>query len=303
MDRRRFIQAGVAASGALALPRVMNAADSRPSLAPPPFKMKYAPHFGMFTNHAGEDLIAQLDFMADQGFMALEDNNLRRRSLDEQEAIGKALVRLNMEMGVFVCYNAREPSLTTGKPEFVEDLIAQLTESVEVAKRVNATWMTIVPGHTEHRLDPGFQTANIIEALKRGAEVFEPHGLVMVIEPLNHFNHPDHFVRSVAHAYTICKGVGSPAVKVLDDLYHQQVSIGNLIDNMDTAWDEIAYIQIGDVPGRKEPTTGEMHYKNIFKHIHGKGYTGILGMEHGVAGEGKEGELALIRAYREVDLS
>lgn len=302
MDRRSFIRAGAAASCALAVPHVLNARDLGHPVAPTPFKMKFAPHFGMFTNHAGEDLIDQLNFMADQGFAALEDNNLRRRTPEEHDAIGKALARLNMEMGVFVCYSAREASLTTGKPEFVDDLVAQLTESVEVAKRVNATWMTLVPGHTEHRLDTGFQTANIIEALKRGAEVFEPHGLVMVIEPLNHFNHPDHFVRSVAHAYTICKGVGSPAVKVLDDLYHQQVSIGNLIANMDTAWEEIAYIQIGDVPGRKEPTTGEMHYKNIFKHIHDKGYTGILGMEHGVAGEGKEGELALIRAYREVDL-
>ena len=265
------------------------------------FKLKYAPHFGMFENSAGEDFIDQIKFMHDQGFRALEDNWMKRKEPEQQEAIGQELQRLNMEMGVFVCYTAREPSLVTGKPEFIDDLKAQLEESVEVAKRVNATWMTLVPGHRDLHLNRDLQTANIIEALKVGAEIFEPHGLVMVIEPLNHYNHPDHFVRSVPHAYYICKAVGSPAVKVLDDLYHQQISIGNLIPNLDMAWDEIAYIQIGDNPGRKEPTTGEIDHKNVFKHIHEKGYDGILGMEHGNAQEGKEGEMALIEAYRAVD--
>ena len=265
------------------------------------FRLKYAPHFGMFENSAGEDLLDQIKFMSDQGFRALEDNWLKRRTPEEHNAIGRELERLEMEMGVFVCYSSREASLASGKPEFIDDLKNQLTESVEVAKRVNAKWMTLVPGRTDRHLDRDFQTANMIEALKHGAEIFEPHGLVMVIEPLNHFNHPDHFVRSVPHAYYICQAVGSPAVKVLNDLYHQQISVGNLIPNLDLAWDETAYIQIGDNPGRKEPTTGEINYKEIFGHIHEKGYDGILGMEHGNAEEGKDGEMALINAYREVD--
>jgi hydroxypyruvate isomerase len=70
---------------------------------------------------------------------------------------------------------------------------------------------------------------------------------------------------------------------------------------MDLTWDEIAYIQIGDNPGRKEPTTGEINYKNVFKYIHGKGYDGILGMEHGNSRDGKMGEEAVIKAYQEVD--
>ena len=297
MDRRRFFHTSLAATGALTLPK----ASSYSANSSEPFKLKYAPHFGMFENSAGEDLIDQIKFMYDQGFRALEDNWLRRKTPEEQESIGKELDRLGMEMGVFVCYTAREPSLVTGKQEFVDDLLNQLKEAVEVAKRSNATWMTLVPGHTEHRLDPDFQTANLIEALKRGAEVFEPHGLVMVMEPLNHMNHPNHFVRDVAHAYSICKAVDSPAVKVLNDLYHQQISIGNLIPNMEMAWDETAYIQIGDNPGRKEPTTGEINYKNVFKRIHELGYKGILGMEHGNMYPNKEGEMRLIQAYREVD--
>ncbi len=80
-----------------------------------------------------------------------------------------------------------------------------------------------------------------------------------------------------------------------------QKNEGNLIPNIDFTWDEIGYIQIGDNPGRKEPTTGEINYKNVFKHIYEKGFTGILGMEHGISGEGIDGEKRLIQAYREVD--
>jgi hydroxypyruvate isomerase len=79
----------------------------------------------------------------------------------------------------------------------------------------------------------------------------------------------------------ICKAVGSPSCKILFDMYHQQITEGNIIPNIDRAWAEIGYFQTGDNPGRKEPTTGEMNYRNIFRHIHGKGYTGIIGMEHG----------------------
>ena len=105
----------------------------------------------------------------------------------------------------------------------------------------------------------------------------------------------------IPQAYQICKAVDSPSCKILNDLYHQQITEGNLIPNINMAWDEIAYFQVGDNPGRKEPTTGEINYKNVFKHIHKKGFKGIVGMEHGNSKPGKEGEEALIKAYRYSD--
>jgi hydroxypyruvate isomerase len=99
----------------------------------------------------------------------------------------------------------------------------------------------------------------------------------------------------------ICKAVNSPSCKILFDMYHMQRNEGNIIANIDKTWEEIAYFQIGDNPGRKEPGTGEMNYKNIFRHIYNKGYKGIMGMEHGNARPGKEGETELIQAYREAD--
>jgi hydroxypyruvate isomerase len=125
----------------------------------------------------------------------------------------------------------------------------------------------------------------------------------MVLEPLNFRDHPGLFLTKIAQAYEICRSVDSPSCKILFDIYHQQIQEGNIIPNIDKAWSEIAYFQMGDNPGRKEPTTGEINYKNIFAHIHSKGFDGILGMEHGNSKDGKVGEQAVIDAYRSVDLS
>ena len=269
-----------------------------------PFKLKYAPHLGMFKHSAGEDPIDQIKFMSDQGFLAFEDNSLSSREVALQEKIGKTLADLNMEMGVFVGnWNVRRgDGLAKGDPEIRKAFVEELKASVDVAKRVNATWMTIVLGNRHHRLEPDYQTANIVETLKQASEVLEPHGLVMVLEPLNHLhNHPDVFLSKVPHAYLICKAVNSPSCKILFDMYHQQITEGNITQNIDMAYEEIGYFQIGDVPGRKEPTTGEMNYRHLFKYIHDKGYTGVLGMEHGNFYPDREGEAKLIAAYREVD--
>lgn len=269
------------------------------------FRMKYAPHFGMFRHSAGDDLVDQVNFMADEGFTALEDNTMTRRSEDDQKRVAKAMADRGLTMGVFVANFSTAfggPFFSSGNPEHVEAFLADLRASVDVAKRVNAKWMTVVLGDLTPRLEMAYQTANAIDMLRRGAEIFEPHGLVMVLEPLNPWrDHPGMFLTGIPQAYEICRAVDSPAVKILDDLYHQQITEGNLIPNIDLAYDEIAYFQIGDNPGRNEPTTGEINYRNVFRHIHQKGFTGVLGMEHGNSQPGVEGERALIDAYRWCD--
>ncbi len=283
-------------SGALSFPAYSERLEEEP------FKMDFAPHFGMFKNSAPGGLADELKFMADQGFRSLEDNGMLGRSIDDQNLIAKTMEQLNMRMGVFVVDGGDnwKTSLTTGKQEFLDNFLNTCKKSVEVAKRVNAKWMTVVPGFYERRMPIGIQTANVIEALKRGAEIFELHGLTMVLEPLS--DTPELFLRNADQTYMICKAVGSPSCKILYDIYHMQRNEGNLIATMQNTWDEIAYIQIGDNPGRKEPGTGEIHYGNVFKFIHEKGFDGILGMEHGNAMPGKDGELALIDAYRKVDV-
>ena len=307
MERRTFLRNSTAIGTAIIFSGTAGLAMTRTGLSSPQekhnFKLKYAPHFGMFRHNAGEDLLDQLQFMADVGFRAMEDNGMKSRDVGMQERIASKMANLGMEMGVFVAHEIywTEPNLTSGNKELLEKFLDEIEESVEVARRVNATWMTVVPGHVDLRKDPGYQTANVIDALRRASEILEPHDLVMVLEPLNFRDHPGLFLNKIPQAFQICQAVNSPSCKILDDLYHQQVHEGNLIPNINLAWDEIAYFQMGDNPGRKEPTTGEINYKNLFKHIYDKGFTGILGMEHGNSKKGKEGELAVINAYAEVD--
>ena len=309
MHRRDFVKSTLLMGAALATTRLSASsgtarADALSGQARRKFRLHYAPHFGMFTQHAGEDLVAQLEFMAAEGFTALEDNGMRERTPAVQEKIGSTLARLNMRMGVFVAHNINweQPTLTSPDPAKREAFLKEIRESVEVAKRVNAKWMTVVPGHVDRRPHMDYQTANVVETLKRACAILEPHQLVMVLEPLNTLrNHPGMFLTTTPQAYLVCKAVASPSCKILYDIYHQQITEGNLIPNINAAWDEIAYLQVGDNPGRKEPGTGEINYSNVFKHVHGKGFTGVVGMEHGNFASGRDGERAVIDSYVRAD--
>ncbi|MDZ7315042.1 MAG: TIM barrel protein [candidate division KSB1 bacterium] len=299
MKRRDFLKAAGLAAGAwmTSVPQLQAETKGKP------FKLKYAPHFGMFKHSAGEDLIDQLNFIADVGFRAFEDNGMKDRPVAVQEKIAATMAKRGLEMGVFVAHRIYwdKPSLTSGDKEMRDEFLRHIRESVEVAKRVNAKWMTVVPGYLHQKLHIDYQRANVIEALRRAAEILEPHGLVMVLEPLNFRDHPGLFLTTIPQTFEICRAVNSPSCKILFDLYHMQIQEGNLIPNIDLAWDEIGYFQIGDNPGRNEPTTGEIHYQNVFKHIARKSTDIILGMEHGNSKPGKAGEEAVIAAYRWAD--
>ena len=305
MQRRNFIRTGLASTALLAGTGTLwsQTENEKKATAAKKFNLHYAPHLGMFKEHAGNDPVDQLKFMADQGFTAFEDNGMKNRELDTQKKMAAEMEKQGMKMGVFVAHtiNWREPTLASGKSDSREVFLKEIKESVEVAKRVNATWMTVVPGFQDLRQHIDYQTAHLVESLKQACDILEPHGLVMVLEPLNFFNHPGMILTEVPQAYYICKAVDSPSCKILFDIYHQQITEGNIIPNIDKSWDEVAYFQIGDNPGRKEPTTGEINYLNIFRHIHAKGFDGVMGMEHGNSKKGKEGEQAVIDAYRKVD--
>jgi len=305
---RRRVLAGSAAVAASLVTGAAPAQETKPSpFASARFQLHYGPHPGMFQNSAGPNVVDQIRFAADQGFTGWEDNGLKQRPPEEQEQIGKTLAERGMKMGVFVAHGSIG-KLTFAKkdPDVWSSVLKDIRDSLDVAKRVNAKWMTVVPGDVDEdkraRLAPGYQTANVIELLRRCAEIFEPHGLVMVLEPLNWYaNHGGVFLRYADQAYALCKAVNSPSCKILFDIYHQQITEGNLIPNIDRCWDEIAYFQSGDNPGRKEPGTGEINYRNVFKHIAGKSKDVVIGMEHGNSMPRVEGEKAVIQAYREAD--
>lgn len=304
MQRRSFLKNSLLTTAAVAAgASVANASGDHPAARK--FKMKYAPHFGMFEQSAGKDLIDQLKFMADQGFTALEDNGMMGRTPEVQAQLGEAMAKLGMQMGVFVIQTGGNNSdrFTTGKAENPAQFRKACEAAVEVARRCNAKWMTVVPGGFERKLPIGVQHGHVIDTLRAGAEVHEKANLVMVLEPLS--DNPDQFLRTSDQTYMICRAVDSPACKILFDIYHMQKNEGHIIPHIDWAWSEIGYFQIGDNPGRKEPGTGEVNYRNIFKHVAAKMQADsrdfIFGMEHGNAYPGKDGEQKLIDAYVAAD--
>jgi hydroxypyruvate isomerase len=307
MNRRKFVRNTALGSLAMAgLPgSVAASADYRESKISnsAQFKLKYAPTFGDFKEHAGDDLIDQIRFMHDQGFRAIFDNWLMRREPSEQEKIGNELDRLGMDLGPFIIYGQfGNPTLVINTPEVRENLKKTMLEGLEVQKRTNAKTALMVPGRYDEKLHRDYQTANFIDAMRMCCEIVGPSKLVLVIEPLNNLiNHPGLFLTTIPQAYMICKGVNHPSCRLINDLYHQQITEGNLIPNIDMAWEYIASFHVGDHPGRNEPGTGEINYMNIFRHIYKKGYDGVIGMEHGRSIPGIEGEKALIEAYRRVD--
>lgn len=307
-SRRNFIKNVTTAGAAfIAAPAVFGkdtlSKKQKASDAIAPFRLKYAPYFDMFREHAGNDLIDNIKFCHDMGFRAMFDNGLMGRPVEDQVKIANEMHRLGMELGPFVLYaDFSVTSFVLNKPEIREMLINRMKEGVEVAKRTGVKWALVVPGRYDERLHRDFQTANIIDNLRYCCDVMEPAGLTIVLEPLNTLHdHPGLILTGIPQTYAICRAVNRPVCKMVEDIYHQQITEGNLIPNIEAAWSEIAAFHLGDTPGRNEPTSGEINYKNVFKYIFSRKYDGVLCMEHGMSVKGKEGETRLIQAYRECD--
>ena len=301
MSRRRFIKTSLA-SAALLATTPWSALEATHTPAQP-FNMKFSPDFGLFKGAAGEDPLEQIQWAYEQGFRAWENTMLKNREVSEQEAISKKIQDLGMEFGQFVGTVTFSEVTFAGKIKENRDrVISDVKRSLDIAKRMNTKTVHIVLGLADPRLSWDFQMANAIDLLKRLVEIYQPEGITMVIEPMNHkINHPGMFLHTVPQAYALVKAVGSEHLKILFDIYHVQIQEGNLLPTLDLAWDEVGYFQIGDTPGRNEPGTGEINYKNVLQHIHDKGYRGFLGLEHGNSIPGKEGSEKTVAAYRVVD--
>jgi hydroxypyruvate isomerase len=308
-SRRNFIKRATTTGAAImAAPAVFGtAAASVPKKAADavtPFKLKYAPGLGMFKQNAGESPIDNIKFCKDQGFRAMFDNGLPGREPALQEQIVAEISRQGMELGPYVLRgDPRIPDFVLNKQEIRDMLADVMKKAIDVSKRTGVMKALIVLGRYDDKLHIDYQTANAIDNLRFCCDIVEPAGITLVLEPLNNLiNHPGLFLTRIPQAYAICRAVNRPSCKILDDIYHQQISEGNLIPNIEAAWNEIAVFHLGDNPGRNEPTTGEINFKSIFKHLYNKKYDGTLCMEHGVSQRGtKEGELRVIQAYRECD--
>jgi hydroxypyruvate isomerase len=286
------------------------------------YNLNYAPHINLFPNSAGLDSFDQIKYMADLGFKTIENSGFNAPHIpfdtspmglglfDQEPAfldkMGKTIADCGLTMGTFVMIPPVWPpvaSITSGNKDLLEIFLKKCRKGVEVGQRIGAKFVTVSTDCYDRSLPIEMQTAHAIDALRYAADIFEPAEITMVIETLS--DHHELFLRTAPLAYLLCRGVNRPSCKMLFDMYHLQRNQGGLIAHIDMVWSEIGYFQIGDVPGRCEPGTGEINYKTIFKHIYYKqkaeGKNLVLGMEHFKSKEGVEGEVSLLKAYKKVD--
>jgi hydroxypyruvate isomerase len=304
VNRRGFItRTGLAAVGlAMADPLAASQAPAPAQKKAARFKLKYAPSLGQFKNLAGPDIVGQIQFIADQGFRALFDNGIMGRPPADQDLIVRECGRLGLALGPFVLYaDFSAKNFVKRDAETRTMLLQKMQQGIDTMARTGIRQALVVPGRYDESLAWDYQTANVIDNLRACVDACAPKGLVIVLEPLNPKNHPGLFLTKIPQAFAICRAVNSPSCKIVNDIYHQQVTEGNLIPNIEAAWSEIAAFHLGDNPGRWEPTSGEINYRSVFKWIHGKGYDGVLCMEHGQSRPGRDGEQAVIDAYRACD--
>lgn len=296
MKRRTFIRTAMLAGSALVLPANANAAQTKARK----YHLRYAPHLTILSKEL--TIPQRLDLIAEHGFDATEYNGLLNHPIKEVEEIRRKLDSLGIEMGIFVANPNGWRTAGLVEPKQRDAFLEEVKKAIEYHKVIGNHSATTLTGNAIPGASRSAQRRSAIEGLKRAADLLETTELALVVEPLNHIDHPGFFMTHSDELAEIIAAVNSKHVRMLFDLYHLQITEGNLINNFRAYVDLVGYIQTGDVPGRKEPGTGEVNYRNVFKAIYDAGYRGIIGMEHGVSLPGRAGVLKMFEAYKQADM-
>lgn len=267
------------------------------------FRSKFAPHLNLLPT-APEGFVEQLQFAYDLGFRAWEENWLGRQKPEVQEQVGAFCKEKGIELGVTVITGGQSVKFYDPGEEGEKKILDDMRKGVEIAKRTGQTNMTMIPGFRDEEQPREKQIEGAVDLMRKCCDIVEEHGIVLAQEPLSHgVGGGAPLLRSFEDGHLLCKLVARKSCKLLADFYHE-AEIGNgarLIENAGKVWDQVSYVQYGASPGRKEPGTGELDYVGLTKWIREKGYTGIIGMEHGASQSGQAGLDKLIAAYRRID--
>lgn len=182
-----------------------------------------------------------------------------------------------------------EPNFCLIKRNVGAELLNGMKESVLVARKLGATTLIVTTGNTYD--DESFEISRrrVVRNLGMIGKVAEDNGLTLVLEPLNTLaDHHGYWLTKMSQAVDIVAEINSPAVKILMDLYHQQVQEGNLIANLTQYIAHIGHFHTAGVPGRHELVGGECDYRAIFKAIDATGYQAFVGLEYSPTIDGEE---------------
>ncbi|MBD2847746.1 TIM barrel protein [Paenibacillus sp. IB182496] len=244
----------------------------------------------MLFNGTGLSLPEQLEAVKRAGYDAYEFWGWESKDLDELAALQR---RLGLALSAFC---------TTGvplvDPRRREEMLDGLAASIGAAQKLGCRTLIGLAGQTLPDLDRATQLESVVDGLKAAAPLLEKAGVTLVLEPLNTLvNHKGHFLSRSDEAFAIVREVASTHVKVLFDLYHQQVTEGNLILNATNALEWVGHFHLADHPGRHEPGTGEIHYGNVLAAIREKGYNGYCGLEYAPTGGAEDSLRQFLAQY------
>ena len=230
---------------------------------------------------------------ADLGFPAIEFWTWRDKDV-------AALARLCRERGIdvaqFTAWGFR-PRLND--PAQHDAFVAEVEAACATAKELGAKLLTVVAGDDREGATRDEMHRHVADGLRRAAPVAERAGITLVLEPMNgRVDHPGHCLYGSAAGLAIVRAVGSPAVKLLFDLYHNQIEEGDLCGRLREGYAELGYVQVADHPGRHEPGTGEIHYPRVLRELAELGYRGFVGLECTPRGDPLEAARAVARTDR-----
>ncbi len=299
MRRRNFLKNSLSAAAIVGAGSAAGAARYREQKPASRYHLRYAPHLTILSKELS--IPQRLELMAEHGFDATEYNGLLNHPLSEVEEMRKKLDSLKIEMGIFVANPGGWRTAGLVDPKQRQAFLDEIKKTIEYHRIIGNRSVTTLTGPALPGVSRSSQRRSAIEGLKQAAGILEKTELALVVEPLNHIDHPGFFMTHSDELAEIIAAVNSKHVRMLFDLYHLQITEGNLINNFRAYHELVGYVQTGDVPGRKEPGTGEVNYRNVFKAIHDVGYRGIIGMEHGTSLPGVPGVLKMFEAYKQAD--
>ncbi|GAB4564131.1 MAG: TIM barrel protein [Anaerolineae bacterium] len=217
--------------------------------------------------------VDRIDAAADAGLTAFEFWRWSNKDLD-------AVVARQQARGMVVSSIVVEPNNALADPARHEAFLAGLEPSFEAARRLGCRTLIVTTGNERPDVPRAEQIEAVISALRQAAPIAEKAGMTLVLEPLNPLvDHKGYLLNHADEGFAIVEKVGSPAVKLLFDIYHQQVTEGNLTARLTAHTDLIGHIHVADVPGRHEPGTGEINYRFVLEQVARAGYDGFVGLE------------------------
>lgn len=274
VDRRTFLSsAAVASSVALA-----GSAAARAEDAPDPTTLGRTPHTRFAVNiemwFGGFDFLDRIRQAAALGFPAIEFWPWQDRDIDRMASLCR---ELDIAVAQFTAWGFR-PGLNN--PANHDAFVQAIEDGCQVAKKLSCKKMTVVGGDDQPGMTQAEMHENIIAGLKRAAPLAERHDVMLILEPMNiRVDHQGHCLYGSPDAVRICRDVGSTHVKINWDLYHMQITEGDLCGRLREGFDQVGYLQLADHPGRNEPGTGEVHYNRVLREAYDLGYRDYVGLE------------------------